>query len=227
MTEPLRFPFMSREDPLEQVGDLTREALTDPTERSIVREVALHLAADGAETVGDAVDRLEELGPAGRRRLVDDARVSLGMDDIATAEAHARWRRTNDALRWGRDSAGRRITQCAQPDCGAMPTNEFGMPRPVAAKRWWCLAHAHLAAPGDLDPPQERFFISSTGRAVAVGAERERLEAEEAIRLEEEAERAAEREAIDKATAAARERYLASTPGEDVMGVPMSRVRKR
>jgi hypothetical protein len=75
MTEQLRFPVRSREDPLSALGDLAREALIDPTEREIVREVALHLAADGAETVGDAVDALEAAGPAGRRELVDEARM--------------------------------------------------------------------------------------------------------------------------------------------------------
>jgi hypothetical protein len=229
MAEPFRFPVRNPDDPLEQVGDLTGEALTDPVEREVVREVALRLAADGAETIGDAVDALEQAGPAGRRRLVDEARVSLGMDTLADAETHARWKRGNDALRLrpSRDSQGRIMQLCHAPGCRAYPTDESGMPRPSVAKRWWCSQHAHLAAAGDFDPPPDEDIIGSFGRAIPVGEERARLEAEEAIRLEQEAERTREREAIDKATERARQRYLAENPGENVMGVPMSRVRKQ
>jgi hypothetical protein len=225
MSEPFRFPFRDRSDSLSALGDLAGETLSG-TEREVTIEVGLRLAQDGCHAIGDAVDRLEELGPAGRRRIVDEARVAVGLPDIETEAAYDRWKRTNDALRWGRDSAGRSLQLCHAEGCRTYPTDSLGMPQPTDALRGWCGAHAHLAAPGDLNPPSDAYIIGPFGRAIPVGEERERLEAEEAIRLEAEAERTAEREAIDKATAAAKERYLASTPGENVMGVPMSRVRK-
>jgi hypothetical protein len=226
MSEPLRFPVRSREDPLSALGDLAREALIDPTEREVVREVGLRLAADGAETVGDALDALEQAGPAGRRRLVDEARVAVGLPDIETERVHAQLKRANAALRPGRDSQGRSIQQCPAPGCGAVSSGRGGLPEPVADRRWWCVEHRDQAAPGDLDPIAPRYIISPTGRPVAVGEERERFVREETRRLEEEAERTRQREAEEAAISAARERYEAENEGIDVMGVPASRVRK-
>lgn len=56
-------------------------------------------------------------------------------------------------------------------------------------------------------------------------AELEPLRAEDERLAEEDRERARQREAEGEAIRAARERWLREHGGEDVMGVPMSRIR--
>jgi hypothetical protein len=75
----LQIPYRDRSAPLTDVADAAR-ALSTHEERSVVRQLVLGEIVDGsATTVGQLLDKLEKAGPAGRRKVLDDARVKAGL----------------------------------------------------------------------------------------------------------------------------------------------------
>lgn len=184
MTEPLRFPVSDRDQPFDLVSlnDMTKETL-DGDERRVVRQVALDLVMEHGsriESFGDALDLIASAGPAGRRAMVDQARVEVGLPTIADEQFEVRQEVINRGLkpRWG-------LAQCAYPSCGRSPTTEGGALKPVDVRKWWCGEHAHLAEPGDFDPPPPRYVLNENFALVPVGEELERLQAEDRKRREE------------------------------------------
>jgi hypothetical protein len=224
MSYEIPVPYRDREQPLVDARADLHAAPLSPAERDVAREVlSAAVLEDGLETVGELLDRLED--PGERLATLNRARAQLGLDDVQTARVHERLVADNAAMRPGRDRDGKSIQQC--PMCGAVSSGPSGIPEPVAAARWWCDAHKHLADPGDLDPPQDLDPVIDlrTMSPRPSRAEMKRLRAEDERRREEDRERAEQRAAEAAAIAAARERYERENPGDDVMGVPMSRIR--
>ncbi|HYN91135.1 MAG TPA: hypothetical protein VER75_04370, partial [Thermoleophilaceae bacterium] len=71
MTWTIAVPFRSRDEPLSAVGDAARRAFSTDEDRAVARQLVLGAAADGVATVGGLLDKLEKLGPAQRRSLLD------------------------------------------------------------------------------------------------------------------------------------------------------------
>jgi hypothetical protein len=183
----LRIPYVSRDDPVDQKALELANALEDPEERAVAREVlsAAHLV--GMPTVGGVVGFFERLDPAERKTLLDKVRGRLGF-------------KTSEQRRFeAANQAGAAVAAASSPwqscaECGALPVNEVGVPIPVNVRRWWCEGHRHSAAVGDMEPRSSGIRISESGalvptdegevaRAAAeADSRRRRLEAEAASR---------------------------------------------
>ncbi len=164
-----------------EVVDAAREVLEGDDLR-VVEQVAYDAMVRGKTKVGDLLGELEAAGPDGRRRIVDQARENLGMMSLADEEGHRAFEVANRALRMrpSYDEHGRRSVVCAEANCNAWPQGEQGEPLPVADRVWWCDRHRHLAGPEDHLPPEPKYEIDPHTFAVtAVGAEKERLLAED------------------------------------------------
>jgi hypothetical protein len=85
--------------------------------------------------------------------------------------------------------------------------------------------HRHLAGADDHRPPAAKYVIGPDLSVRSVGEEAERLRAEDERLADEDRERAEQRKAEAEAIRKARERYQRENPGDDVMGVPISRIR--
>jgi hypothetical protein len=195
MTE-LRLPLpdpLSSDDTIADVHDAIRKSPDlDDEERKVAAAVAFKALERGTVRAAGLVAELE--GPDARK-IVDEARTSIGMKTIADEAAHKDFERVNAALPPGRDAEGKAFMGCADPNCNAYPMNEMGVPAKVVDRVWWCDRHRDQAGPEDHLPPEVRYVLDlATMSPVAVGAERERL-------LEEDRKREAkarERERIQR-----------------------------
>jgi hypothetical protein len=186
--------------PLLTVVDAARVALTGDA-RVIARQIALNLMTDGVGTVGAALERLEAASPAERRALLGDARRAAGLPSTAQVDrarrAAHRVEPIDDEIE--RDELGAGYQTCAADRCRAFPIDAAtGAPVRHRARRWHCAAHAHLAAPGDLDDWTSSIVIGPAGLVD--------LEAQEAERVLEHLE--------DERRAAARAQRLAARAAE-------------
>jgi hypothetical protein len=88
----IRVPFHSREETLDADALIDLPAtFSDPDERRTTREILFGLWMDGAQTMGDALERLEQASPSQRRQLLDTARKSQALPTIREVqEAEAR-----------------------------------------------------------------------------------------------------------------------------------------
>jgi hypothetical protein len=198
----IEIPHRARDESVVDVLCDDLRAIEDPESRAVTRAVLQEAAENGTRTVGQVIDGLEAMSQSERREVLDRARVELGLDTVAETIAHQRFVDANEAAR--RRATRRRAPAC--PVCGRTPTGVGGMPAEVpVVKRWHCPDHEHLAAPGDMDPPQ--LPVDMLMRYVDPD-EVEREQREDERRLAEHKrkleERAAEAEAIRKA----RERWI-------------------
>lgn len=164
MSHEIRIPFRSRDDSLADVANAAR-ALPAGEDRAVVRGLVLEAAESGMSTAGHVLDALEGMAPDARRRLLDRARERADVPTTAeVAEARARKVRAPMICDDARDEVGRALQVCAQSDCRTFPIDPVtGAHAPHAAKRWWCSAHEHLAAPGDLEPWTARIALAPNG----------------------------------------------------------------
>jgi hypothetical protein len=72
-------------------------------ERAVVRSILVNARLNGAETVGDMLDRLDAAAPAERRRIVDRARAKNGLTTFAEIEHN---HRRAEIRRWSRSRSG-------------------------------------------------------------------------------------------------------------------------
>lgn len=212
-------PFRSEDDHISTIGTEARH-IDDPVQREVVRELVGWAATNGAETVGEMLERFEALAPTERREIVDRAREAAGQPSVGAveaAEASQVFQATTQGL-LERDEAGMAWQLCAV--CGAQPTDDAtGAPMKVAATRWHCEAHIDQAGPHDMEPWTAGLRFGPSG-ALEFGpqVERERAEArdrEERLRKrreEEEAERAPEVERLAVTKQAERDRLRRETP---------------
>jgi hypothetical protein len=154
MSNTIRVPFRDRGDTLADVADHAR-ALPAGEDRAVVRGLVLNGATAGLATAGDLLDRIEAATPAERRVMLDGARARAGLPSLAEIDAqrarHVRAPMIPDSP--PRDAAGCAIQVCPGEGCGRYPLSPVsGATVPVAARKWWCPEHEHLAGPGDLEP---------------------------------------------------------------------------
>ena len=154
-------PYRSRDDSLVEVGSMARHL--EGEDRLVARQLAMDCAIDGMATAGELLDHLEASGPEQRRLLLHRARVGAGLEPIEAIEARERVKAAQQRRSGGGISAWQ---MCGGPTCNAVPLNEVGAPVAVDVRRWWCSEHAHLAAPGDMQPPGPGLRISESGALV-------------------------------------------------------------
>ena len=127
---------------------LDARTVTDPESQAVARTILLEAAMNGMSTVGEVLDRIERADPAERRRILDAARVSAGLETSGDVEGHRQFVAANDRLA----RRSRPVPACAV--CGRHPTDSNGMLEEVPrVRKWHCLDCAHLAQSGDLEPP--------------------------------------------------------------------------
>jgi hypothetical protein len=209
----IKLPFRSEDDWTLEVIDAAREVM-DGDELEVTEQIAHDALASGSTKVGELLRELEAAGPAGRRRLLDEAREAVGLLSTTEIEQNQRIAKAarDDPLRPNppgplRDKNGRAVQKCAEPDCKTLSPGDGTRPTPVAARKWWCSAHLANAAEGDMDPwtpPPLRFndsggFAVSEEEAAAAARHYAQLEerSREQARLRQE-QREAERERLEE-----------------------------
>jgi HNH endonuclease len=75
----IRIPFRDRDEPLDADALTDLPAALEGEDRDVTRELMVQARLEGARTVGDVLDRVEAVGPRGRRQLLDEARTALGL----------------------------------------------------------------------------------------------------------------------------------------------------
>jgi hypothetical protein len=96
--------------------------------------------------------------------------------------------------------------------------NSLGAAVPVDVKRWWCPAHRHLAAPGDMEPRPSRIQMRGLALVEVDPAEALRDAAEAESRRHQHEDRLAGRQAEAEAEAsreherARHEQYIRELP---------------
>jgi hypothetical protein len=155
VSREIRIPFqhpLSPDDPILDVVTWARKSDPDADEQRIVEAIAFKALERGTTRAADLLSELEEAGPIGRRRIVDEARKSAGLPTIGEVEAERAFEMRNAGLRPGRTD-GKAPQQC--PHSSAVSSTPEGALRPTHEKRWHRDRHRHLAEPGDLDPPDD------------------------------------------------------------------------
>jgi hypothetical protein len=158
------------------------------------------------------------------RRSVGRCWIALawaqGLPSIREVEERRRVESANVAAR-SRASKSSGWQLCHEPSCSAIPINSLGVPIASSVVRWWCPAHEHLAAPGDLEPHGSGVRLSESGALVPVDEGDEARDAAAAeSRRAQLADRAAERE-VEAAEAAEHRRLREDAfRGELPPGVP-------
>jgi hypothetical protein len=215
----IRIPFPDPLDADESVIAIIDAAKTlDGEERLIVEQIVHDATARGTTEAADLLDQLESAGPAGRRQVLDKARVGIGLRTVEREEQHERFLSANAALEAARSFS--EFPTCAAEGCMAIPLDPVtGGHARVRARRWWCPAHAGEAGPHDHLPPAARLSYSASGAVVDLAereaeAERQRGEAERQRRRREarQAERREEAAALRQYEEAYRERIRRETP---------------
>lgn len=189
MSWEIRFAYQGRDQPLADA--LADQRALPVDERPVARALLLELATErGIDTAGDALDLLERATPGQRRRLLDAARQAAGLETTGSIDAEQAHQARVRGLRGlpERDELGRAWQVCAALGCTATPQGATGAPLPVAARRWWCGEHEHLAGEHDLEPWTPRIRYSASGAIEFAGD----VEAEAARDAERERSRRAE-----------------------------------
>jgi len=191
-------PYPHPEDSLATVGELANTLEADE-DCAVARQLVLSGLMAGLSTAGQLVDRIEALDTADRRQLLDAARQLAGLEPTGTVEA----RRSFEAA-----TASAQITAaaeslwktCPADGCNAIPVNDSGTPIPVDVKRWWCRAHRHLVAEGDMRPRPSRLRYAPSGAVIERDPDEEAREA----RAEERRRQVAEERRVERAVEAGR-----------------------
>jgi hypothetical protein len=160
----IRVPFRARGDSLADMAEAA-QALPAGTDRDVARGLVLEAAESGMSTAGQVLDALEGMTVDARRRLLDRARARADVPTTTQAAAAAARRVSAPMINEdARDEIGRALQVCAEVGCKVFPIDPVtGGHVPHAAKVWWCAAHKHLAAPGDLEPWVQRIEFAPGG----------------------------------------------------------------
>jgi hypothetical protein len=181
--------LLHRHTPLDEVHmrQLT-EALDDPEDRVVCRELLMNARIGGMESVGEVVRSVEAMTPYERKSVADRIRRRLG---LKTSGVKA----MEEASRLARAKAADVSTWQLCAVCGAIPTKELGVPIEVSCRRYFCPEHEGMAQPGDLAPRDTQWRYSPSGAIVEVNpAEVAREEAQAESRRRRHEQRLAERE---------------------------------
>ena len=153
---PVPFPDpLSLDDLVVEVVDAARRSpdLSDE-ERDVAEAIAVGAMRRGTT---EAAALAEELEGPDARRIVDEARESIGLptfEEIEQTRSIARASRDDPPVHYHgppRDHRGRAVQECAHDGCTALSKDEAtGSLGPVAAKRFWCPAHEAEAPEGPI-----------------------------------------------------------------------------
>jgi hypothetical protein len=134
MSWTIRIPHASRDESLVDVASHARTLGQD--EGRVARQLVIQAQLDGvARTAGELLDHLEQLDPAGRRQLLDQARADAGLEPTADIDAR---KRAQGIRRVNVDNS----LQCCHHDgCSTIPTDENGAWRRVKCRAWYCAEH--------------------------------------------------------------------------------------
>ena len=133
-------------------------------------------------TAAGIVASLEAFSPADRREAIDYLRADAGLPSTEEVNQMEKLRQQTPAPV--------PISVCAEHECRHYAADQHGIPLELPDRKWWCDEHRHLAGPDDHKPPEQtHVFDPRTMSLVAVGAQKEKEEAAEALAVAE-AERA-------------------------------------
>ena len=141
---------------LNEFADTTKETL-DGDELRVVRKsdsVSSWSTGSRIETCGDALDLIAAAGPAGRRAMVDAARVGVGLPTIEDAQFKVR-----QEAKTAR-SAGLGDHAIAACGCNVWATNPSGSCDPLRIAGGGVRSHRDQAGPEDHLPEPPRYVLS-------------------------------------------------------------------
>jgi hypothetical protein len=119
VTWELKIPFRSRSDSLGAVFEAARVLPADE-DRAVARQLVLgEIAGGSATTAGELIDQLEKASPEQRRKMLDDARVAVGLEDTGTVEFNERFAAANAGAR-ARAGADRREARFGYNETGGI-----------------------------------------------------------------------------------------------------------
>jgi hypothetical protein len=200
-----RIAYQDEDDQILEAIHAARKTLDGDELRVTEQLVRQALEQRCVTRVGDLLKELEQVGPTGRRQLVDEARTSLGMKTLDAEEAAEAFKRNRATMP---PSDGPRFQVCAAENCNVYPLSELGVPIEVADRVWWCARHKDQAGPEDHLPPEPKYVLDfATMSPKAVGAERERLLEADRELVRKAAELEQRRREGAKALAEVRDRY--------------------
>jgi hypothetical protein len=204
MNWSISIPYCDRSEPLTVTAGFVPHLPMDD-DRAVARQIVFEALEHGVRTAGELFDHLEEIGSEGRKRLLSEARVTAGLSSVEDVE----WKQEREAYERELRASSTRLQACHAEGCNTFPVNHLGLPREVDVARWFCPQHAHLAAPGDMQPrPSVQYTAAGVPVPVAdeveLAREQRAIERREREREAEMAERRAlveEREAFERARA--------------------------
>jgi hypothetical protein len=213
MSWEIKIPYQSRDQSIREAIECQVDSALPMDDRGVFWQIVWEV---GAESMGQLIDRLESLGPAGQRKVLDKARAAVGLKSTGEVDADEEVERATEALR-RRPRPG--LQHCAAENCSALPMDEQGLFIEVSDRRWWCDRHRDQAGPDDHLPPEPKYAIDfSTMSEVAVGEEAERLQREERELQEKADERLRVKLREGEAIEQVRRRYEEDGPAVNVAG---------
>lgn len=197
------------------VVDCARESGMTDMETEIVSSIVFDALGRGVTRVGGLLDELDQLGPAGRREVLDRARQEVGLPSTATVDAQAAAAAAPSIQVSSaplRDMWGRPLQSCHEPGCGAFPQDQHGAVLGSNAVAWFCPAHREgheeemkdRESPKVLALPGGGFYVEDETEVARARHEDERIREEFERR---QAEHEAEVEVIRRAEERNAERY--------------------
>lgn len=194
MIDQIHIPHRSPDDPfrLDAIhDDLVEQFPDDPTQRRVQNEVAYALLVGSQpDTIGEAIELLEQSSPQARRELLDRARERAGLPTLTVEQARqAPPPRVSSGP--ARDAQGRIDALCGEPSCRNFEPGEFSQFAKVDVRRWYCPEH-RAGREEEMKPYDgPRYGYGPSGAVVDL----DELEVERAKAAEQERHHAAEREA--------------------------------
>jgi hypothetical protein len=169
----IHVPHRDRSDSLATVAGLARHL--PAADRAVARQVAVDARVEhGLRTAGELIDWLEQLEPAQRRQLLDDARSTCGLEPRAEIEGRRQVEAASKAALATQQSL---LQGCHAAGCTTVPTRDGGALREVDVVRWFCDQHCDQAAPGDMEPRPSPWRYSASGTIVEVDTAAEQRDA--------------------------------------------------
>ena len=154
---------------------------------------ALEAAGGSTCSVGQVEAVIESFDQRERQDLLDALRIRAGLPRRSEVEARQRFDAAQMDARIRMSEQAPRIQICAAEDCTAVVADPIThAPTTSDVRKWWCPTHRHLAAEGDMEPPELRVRVSPVGLYELVDEVDEAREANREAR--ELARRAAERD---------------------------------
>jgi hypothetical protein len=99
VTWQIHIPYRERSNSLLDVAAAARELPTDD-DRAVTRQIVLAELTDGsAASAGELLDKIEKASPAARRKMLDAARVQVGLPSTGDVEFRQQFELVNHGAR--------------------------------------------------------------------------------------------------------------------------------